>query len=200
MIATSPSDEAAPGGTRWTWKHLLVVGLAVVAGVVVPFAPGGLARTGGDVESPAPAPGETRASLEVTSTPRATATLDGRAVGATPLRLTDLAPGTHTLRVEMVAADGSNGNREETLQLRAGEAARRDVRFGRGRLRLTVTPWAELEVDGRRAGAVSDRVIELWEGEHAIKLRNPSLQVEREMTVTIRPDAEEQRTISFTAP
>jgi len=186
-------------GRRWTWKHVTIVGLAVVGGVLAPFA-GGL-RIQRDAVEPAvtPAPGEAHAALEVTSTPRATATLDGRERGATPLRLGELEPGSHTLRVEMMGPDGSRGSREETLELRAGESVRRDVQFGRGRLRLSVTPWAEVEVDGRRAGDTPLQPLQLWEGPHAIKLRNPALKVEREVNVTIRPGVEEHLIISLTA-
>lgn len=193
-IASSPSIEPRP---RWTWKHAAIIGLAVVAGVVAPFAIGG--RDGVVQEGPGE-PAGTRAALEVTSTPRATATLDGHAVGATPLRLMDLEPGAHTLKVEMVGPDGTHGSREETLQLRAGELARRDVRFGRGNLKLSVTPWAQVAVDGQRVGDTPfPQGLALWEGPHVVTLHNPALKVLRELPVTIRPDADETLTVSLTA-
>jgi len=190
----SPIPGARP---RWTWKHAAIIGLAVVGGVVAPFAVGG--RDGVGVEGQGE-PARGRAALEVTSTPRATATLDGHAVGATPLRLTDLEPGAHVLKVEMVGPDGTHGSREETVELRAGELARRDDRFGRGHLKLSVTPWAQVAVDGQRVGDTPfPQGLPLWEGPHLVTLHNPTLKVVRELSVTIRPDADEQVTVSLTA-
>ncbi|HYV47664.1 MAG TPA: PEGA domain-containing protein, partial [Myxococcaceae bacterium] len=190
-------DPSPVGRPRWTWKHVAIIGLAVVGGVVAPFAVGG--RDGAGTEGPGDLPGG-RAALEVTSTPRATATLDGHAVGATPLRLTDLAPGPHVLKVEMVGPDGTHGSREETMELRAGELARRDVRFGRGHLKLSVTPWAQVAVDGQRVGdSPFPQGLSLWEGPHQVTLHNPTLKVVRELSVMIRPDADEQVTVSLTA-
>ena len=190
---------SAVAGTRprWTWKHAVLIGLAVVGGVLAPFAVGG--RNGVVVEGPGEPTGG-RAALEVSSTPRATATLDGHAVGATPLRLTDLEPGAHTLKVEMVGPDGTHGSREETLELRAGELVRRDVRFGRGHLKLSVTPWAQVAVDGQRVGDTPfPQGLALWEGPHLVTLHNPTLKVMRDLSVTIRPDADETLTVSLTA-
>src|SRR5262245_35804806 len=99
----------------------------------------------------------------------------------------------------MVDPDGSRGSREETLELRAGESVQWDVQFTRGRLRLSVTPWAEVEVDGRRAGETPLQPLQLWEGPHLIKLRNQALKVEREVNVIIRPGVEEHLIISLTA-
>ncbi|HEY8205913.1 MAG TPA: protein kinase [Myxococcaceae bacterium] len=194
VIATAPGEKAP---SRWTWKHAVIISFAVVGGVLVPFAVGG--RGGGAKVDVPQVTEDGRASLEVTSTPRATATLDGRAVGATPLRLGDLEPGAHTLKVEMVAPDGSRVSREEKLELRAGESARRDVRFGRGLLRLSVTPWAEVEVDGRPVGDTPLQPLSLWEGEHEITLRNKLIKAERKLKVTIRPDVEEPLSVSLTA-
>jgi hypothetical protein len=61
------------------------------------------------------------ASLEVASRPAgARVLLDGREVGRTPLRLERIAPGRHTVRLEL------DGHRlwETTLTVTAGQAAR----------------------------------------------------------------------------
>lgn len=55
------------------------------------------------VRAAAPAtPGATTGTLDVSSTPRrATVSIDGRVVGTAPLRVLELSPGPHTVRVEL---------------------------------------------------------------------------------------------------
>jgi hypothetical protein len=62
-----------------------------------------------------------------------------------------------------------------------------------------VTPWADVEVDGQKVGTTPFAALPLWEGHHVVRLRNPALQVERQMPVTIRPDADQLLTVSLVA-
>ncbi len=68
--------------------------------------------------------------------------------------------------------------------------ATRTVARGHGTLRVAVTPWAEVTVDGRVLGVTPLQPIELGEGAHQVSLKNGELGIVAKRRVTVAPDRE----------
>jgi serine/threonine-protein kinase len=131
-----------------------------------------------------PANGVNAGALAVSSNVRANVYLDGRLVGKTPLRLADVPRGDHRLRVVYRVPEGT-AVKELVVPVMAGVLTDRKVNFGRGRLNIRVSPWAEVKVDGRRVGVTPLKPISLLEGEHEVTLANSELKAKKTVRVTV---------------
>lgn len=138
---------------------------------------------------PSPPPG----SVAVTSDPEgATIEMDGEEIDTTPATLTDLEPGTYTLRLthsgyepvttEVDIEPGAEATLEETLTPRMGT------------LRVLVRPWGSIYIDGE----LRERETDVWYetelpvGNYEVEVRHPSLgQAVRTVYVSEDDDPEE---------
>jgi serine/threonine-protein kinase len=113
--------------------------------------------------------------------------VDGKTTRASADGTLHLAPGRHR-----VVANGPllATPRSFEVELRDGETVTRALRPGRGRLRLAVTPWAEVQLDGRAAGTTPLQPIDLVEGAHFVTLKNGELGANVKKRVVVLPNQE----------
>jgi len=76
------------------------------------------------------------------------------------------------------------------VDLRPRESATRVVTRGRGTLRVAVTPWAEVTVDGRVLGVTPLSPVDLGEGAHQVSLKNGELGIVAKRRVIVSPAKE----------
>ncbi|HLA62842.1 MAG TPA: PEGA domain-containing protein, partial [Rhodothermales bacterium] len=142
--------------------------------------------TAADVPVAPPAAG----ALSVAVQPWAEVVVDGRSIGTTPLNgPISLPAGTH----RVVLRNGAFPEYAETVTVAPGETARLAVSLWStvGRVTLTVSPWARVEVDGRAVGTTPLREpLVLAPGTHTVRLTHPTLGVHEE---TVRVGAGEAR-------
>ncbi|HEX9103486.1 MAG TPA: hypothetical protein VF997_14840, partial [Polyangia bacterium] len=117
----------------------------------------------------------------------ATYVVDGRTEHAASDGALHLPPGHHRVTVSSPLLAYP---RTLEVDLRPRDVATRAVTRGRGTLRVAVTPWAEVTVDGRVLGVTPLAPIELGEGAHQVALRNGELGIVAKRRVTISPDRE----------
>jgi hypothetical protein len=108
----------------------------------------------------------------------------GRVIGTTEESRLMLSPGRHQLTLT---------NRElgyqtvETVEIEPGET--RSIRLDpRGTVNLNAAPWAEVWVDGKKAGDTPLAGLQLPLGTQEITFRHPELG-ERKVTVTVKGNA-----------
>ncbi len=133
---------------------------------------------------PEPRRGTPSGALAISSNVRANVYVDGRMVGRTPLRLGHVSVGEHRVRVVFRASEGAV-SKELTAPVKNGLLTERRVTFGKGRLNVRVSPWAEVRVDGRRFGLTPMAPITLMEGEHELQLDNKDLKARKVMRITV---------------
>lgn len=114
--------------------------------------------------------------LIVATVPAARVVVDGRAIGATPVRMS-LTPGKH--RVALVALDSDAVLQRRTVTIDAGKTTRLSVQLPdrpaptasaavvTGKLVLEVPDDVELVIDGKAVGRGA-RALELPVGEHTV--------------------------------
>jgi hypothetical protein len=127
------------------------------------------------------------AMLRVQVEGQATFVVDGRTQRAFADGELHLAPGHHRVTVSspMLAFP-----RTLEVDLRPREAATRAITRGRGTLRVAVTPWAEVTVDGRALGTTPLSPVDLAEGAHQVALKNGELGIIAKRRVMVAPDKE----------
>lgn len=135
-------------------------------GGLAELAPG--VGDGVGAEDPEP-PRVQAASLKLSSVPEADVIIDKERWGRTPLSA-ELSPGTHTVVLE---------NRQErfrsaqTVRLAPGETKNLQVVGKKGTLRIRVTPFAEIRINGEPLsppGQISYKEVDLYEGTYQIDL------------------------------
>jgi eukaryotic-like serine/threonine-protein kinase len=114
-------------------------------------------------------------------------TVDGRPVHASADGALHLPPGRHKVIVQSPALGAP---RSLDVELKDGDELVRALHAGRGRLRLAVTPWAEVLVDGHPAGTTPFAPLDLGEGTHVVTLRNGDLGANQRKKVLVQPDKE----------
>ncbi|MEO1482215.1 MAG: serine/threonine-protein kinase [Myxococcota bacterium] len=115
------------------------------------------------------------------TTPETQVTLGGRTLGYTPLEL-DLEAGRHIFRFNEPHL-GIKARR--AIDVQSGKTARIDLEFEKGAIALAVLPWAHVFVNGKMAGTTPLAPIELYEGEHALRIANPELGTSRSVKVRV---------------
>ncbi len=113
--------------------------------------------------------------------------VDGRTERAGIDGALHLSPGHHRV---IVSATTLAFPRTLEVDLRPRELQTRAVARGHGHLRVAVTPWAEVTIDGKVVGTTPLAPIELGEGAHAIALKNGDLGVVAKRKLVISPDKE----------
>ncbi len=120
--------------------------------------------------------------LSVTANAPANLWIDGQPRGALPLSKFKVAPGSHLLKV----ANPSLGLlKTQRLVVEAGKTATWAFEFGKGKLNITVKPWADVFIDDAPAGQTPLAARDLWEGQHRVKLVGPG--GEKQLVVQIEP-------------
>jgi hypothetical protein len=146
------------------------------------------ALTISDTQAQAPAESDlAEATVRVLTDGPATLQVDGTSARLADDGLLHVAAGRHTL---VVSSPTLAFPRTLTLELKPGESITRVVRGGRGTLRIAVTPWAEVIVDGRSLGVTPLQPAELAEGTHVVTLKNPEIGVTTRRKIAVLPNRE----------
>ncbi len=111
-----------------------------------------------------------------------TAFIGTRSLGQLPVEDVELPPGSHMVKLTNPELGIS---RTTHVRLEAGKEAQRVMTFRKGRLNVSVQPWADVYVDGVLVGQTPLAARELWEGRHKVRLVNPS--GEKTVSVKIEP-------------
>ncbi|MEM6532384.1 MAG: protein kinase [Myxococcota bacterium] len=136
----------------------------------------------------------TTRTLKVTSQPSSALYVGGRRrAKRTPAELS-LPPGAHRLRFK----DPSTGlDAVRTVTVTSSSPAQLNYEFTPGKLSIVVTPWAHVFMRGKKIGTTPMPAIALPEGEHALRLSNPDLGVEKTLRVKIRSGERLRRAVSL---
>jgi serine/threonine-protein kinase len=122
--------------------------------------------------------GRPHSLLSVESNVEAEVWLDDAKLGAVPLKHARVPTGRHRLKVsnrELGVA------RTLTVELKPNDELQRRVDFGKGKLSVSATQWADVLLDGKKLGQTPLAAREVWEGAHTLQLVGP----DREKTVSI---------------
>ncbi|MDC3955028.1 serine/threonine protein kinase [Polyangium jinanense] len=186
--AGAPSSLQAKGRRSMVLPVLALAGFTILGGVTAFFVLSRSAsgpRTDQAVTSASPsaitpAPTETIAAAPSTTAPDAqpTTTSTG-APSATPTAT--VAQGTGGRFDPKRTAQGSTA--ASTASAAAEEANSNEP----GTLVVSVSPWADVTVDGRSVGTTPLAPISLAPGPHSVVLRNSELGASRSLSVTIKP-------------
>jgi hypothetical protein len=117
----------------------------------------------------------------------ATFVVDGRTEHVGTDGLLHLTPGHHRV---LVSAPTLAFPRSLEVDLRARESATRVVPRGHGVLRIAVTPWAEVTIDGKLVGTTPLQPLELLEGAHSVALKNGDLGIVAKRRLVVSPNKE----------
>jgi hypothetical protein len=111
---------------------------------------------------------------------------EGKKLGATPLANIRLQEGTRKL----VLKNPPLGiEREVTVHIVADKTEKESINITegmKGKLKISVTPWAHVYVDGKDMGTTPLESLELTVGRHEVQLQNEPLKMERSFTVIIK--------------
>ena len=120
--------------------------------------------------------------LTVVVEPWARVAVDGAAVGETPLARLELSAGNHSITL---SNDHIVGVIRDDVVIASGERITRRYSFNdAGYLRVVVTPWADVSVDGRSIGQTPLGRMTVPAGTHSLRFVHPELGVtERDVIV-----------------
>jgi serine/threonine-protein kinase len=130
---------------------------------------------------------EADATLRVQTDGTASFVVDGKPLKTAPDGALHLTAGRHSVQVSSPALAFS---RTLQVDLKPNEAALRAVHGGKGQLRVAVSPWAEVIVDGKSLGVTPLQPSELTEGSHLVTLRNGDLGVTTKRKIMVLPNRE----------
>jgi hypothetical protein len=212
------SESLLPqGAARWRLAAVLV--LVLVTSGLLRFTPGAYDRlermarsvlgwpsqtTKAPSAKVTPAPVETKpatparrsvptGTLSVESTPAgARVILDGQDRGQTPLNISGLRAGSHSVLLE-----SSAGSVKQTVVVRAGEEATIRQQIIPGTLAVFSRLPLELYADGRRIGTTEDGQLMLAPGTYRIGLVNERFNFRAEEPLEIRPGSVTSHTVSL---
>ena len=194
-----PNDSEPSGGGGIPWRLVAGALVLVIAGVAV--GRGYLSNRGNaepeKTAAAAPAP-ETKpvasssklGTLALTTQPAgARVLLDGKAVGESPVTLTDLAPGKHALTIV-----GSSGSVKKVIRLEAGKTLSLEVPIYSGWIVVFSPVPLDIAENGRAIGTTEQGRLMLSPGLHQLTLSNRPLGFKTVQIVDIEPG--EERPIS----
>jgi hypothetical protein len=217
LVVITP-EEADAGGRSLLpqgaarWRLAAVVVLVLVTSGLLRFTPGLYDRLFGrsaqDTEAspdaaapaaaeiapatPAPQPAPT-GGLSVESSPEgARVIVDGQDRGQTPMKISGLRAGNHS-----VVLESSAGSVKQTVVVRAGEVATVRQQIIPGTLAVFSRLPLELHADGRRIGTTDDGQLLLAPGTYRIGLVNERFNFKGEETLEIRPGKVTSHTVSL---
>ncbi len=132
------------------------------------------------VPAPRKAPRTAVGYLTLTGDGTARVFIDGRPAGSLPLARHPLKAGRHDVVVK-----GAEVTRRLKVRIPRGRTLRRSVSVRPGLLKLSIQPWAEVYVDGKRMGTTPIAPLPVAPGRHRVRLVNPDLGVERTVRVQV---------------
>jgi eukaryotic-like serine/threonine-protein kinase len=141
--------------------------------------------------SPGPR-GARTGTLSLSANLRGTAFLGPKNLGRLPLSRVKVPSGQHRIRV----VSDEKVIKELSIRVSPGQHAVAEALFRKGKLNITVEPWADVWLDGQPLGQTPLAAREAWEGEHALKLVGPksqrslSVRVEGGKTTVVRETLE----------
>jgi hypothetical protein len=190
-------EESRRGVPRWAiWAGLAV---AVVGGGGYLYSTRSADSPPAEAsESPAEAPGgaasTTMGSLSITSNPPgATVTLDGTERGVTPLKLSEIAAGTHRLQLR-----GEGGVVNRTVAVKAGEESLVDEAIFSGWVAVFAPFELQIFAGGKQIGTTGGSRIMLPAGPHDVQLVNARLGYRQTHKIDVRPG--EVSALNISAP
>jgi len=127
------------------------------------------------------------ATLRVQTDGAAAFLVDGQALKPAADGALHMSAGKHTV---VVSSSNLAFPRTIAIDLKPKEAALRAVHGGKGQLRVAVTPWAEVMVDGRTLGVTPLQPSDLAEGPHTVVLKNGDLGVTTKRRIVVVPNKE----------
>ncbi|MDI1477496.1 serine/threonine protein kinase [Polyangium sp. y55x31] len=187
--AGAPSSLQASGRRSMVLPILALAGFTILGGVTAFFVLSRSAsgpRTDQAVTSASPsaitpAPTESIAALPSTTGPEAQPTATSTGAPSTSPTAT-VAQGTGARNVDPKRT-GQGATSAPTASASAEEANSNEP----GTLVVSVSPWADVTVDGRSVGTTPLAPISLAPGPHSVVLRNSELGASRSLSVTIKP-------------
>lgn len=156
--------------TEGTPSTSLVIQLEPAPPAAAPSAKPTLARA----DRPAPASPDGAAEsalLTITSNVPVSATLDGVKIGTAPVKAVRVKPGRRRLRLHNAVMGIT---RQAHVVLRPGRETLYEADFRKGRVDVSVRPWADVWIDGVQYGQTPLAGLELWEGNHKVRLVGPA--------------------------
>jgi hypothetical protein len=196
---STPNPEPERG---FPWKMaiaaLLLVGTAIVAGR---FYLASKATTQGPTAAESTAPAEPPAVVAVarietgqivieTQPPGAKVLLDGKAVGQSPLKLTDVPVGRHTIGLV-----SSAGAVMRTVRVAAGKTVSLDVSIFSGWVAVYAPIVLDVSVKGKSIGTTEQERLMLPPGRHELTLTNKDLGYRAVQEVQVEPGEVQSVTI-----
>ncbi len=116
----------------------------------------------------------------------------GRKLGTTPLADMRFQEGTHKLVLKNPLLEIEKGI---TVQIMADKVTKESLDITgeikgklKGQLKIRVTPWAHVYVDGEPMGMTPLKPLELPVGEHIVQVKNRELGEERSFRVVVKPN------------
>jgi serine/threonine-protein kinase len=127
-----------------------------------------------------------KGSLHITCNVPCTVSLDGRAMGAAPFDLDDVAAGRRRVKLQAATPYGRSV-RELEVDIVPGQPTVLSESFGTGTLRVSAHPPAEVFIGGKSYGFTPITAM-LLEGTHEVLLVNKKLKAKRHQKVVIKPE------------
>jgi serine/threonine-protein kinase len=142
-------------------------------------------------------PKKPEAYLTVNVKPWATVYVDGTKVGTSPINNYQISVGIHSLRLV-----NKQLGIEENIKFVAkkGEKVKKTFNFKTekmGRLQIRAKPWAHVFINGKKIGTTPFEPKELKPGRYKVILKNPTLGIQEERTVDIKPGKTARLKINF---
>jgi len=200
-LADGDGDGASSPARRWMWGGIAAAGLLVVGSALLSLSSSNRQRAQGAEQAATVTPplvGATPAAASASPAATAAAPVDSASAatqGAAPVGvagadasaeataasepLTGASTGAKTADAKSAAKPAAP--KETAKERRAREARERDIRLAAappptGVLRIAVSPWGQLEIDGKPAGTSPPLTeLSLPEGTHQIVIRNADL-------------------------
>ena len=127
-------------------------------------------------------------SLNLLVSPWADVYYMGKKLGTTPLANLRFQEGTHrlTLKNPLLKIE-----KQITVQIVADKVTKKGINITgevKGKLKIRVTPWAHVYVDGKPMGMTPLKPLELTVGEHIVQVKNERLREERSFRVVVKPN------------
>lgn len=132
-------------------------------------------------------------SLKLVSTPPAKWYLDGREMGTTPVNNKKLPVGRYKIKINAEGYDAVT----RQINVRTDKTAKLNITLNKlptGSLSVSVMPWGNIYLDGKKIGPSPQMINEVTVGKHTIELKNPNFKTYK---TTIKVAKGESKEISY---
>ena len=136
---------------------------------------------------PPPIPSAAPGTLTVAAQPWMNISVDGEALGQTPLMKKSLPPGKHKVHL---ANPESGVTRDLVVEIKSGEDRREMVKAAKSKITFIVAPWGEIRLGEKLLGQTPLPPQELFDGTYQITATNPDSgkKVTRDLVVEAGKD------------